>query len=50
MLAKQRQFTFYPAAKHQKAANLGLQTYVKNQQTLLCHAGIDFSTRNDFTN
>ena len=37
---KKHLFTSYPAAKHQNAANLGLQTYEKNQWTFLWHHAV----------
>ena len=48
---KNHTFTSYPAAKHQNAANLGLQTYEKSQWTfLLYHMGVvDFNFGNKFT-
>ena len=33
MLAKRHPFTCCPAAKHQNAADVALQTFEKNQQT-----------------
>ena len=48
MLAKKHPFTF---TKHQNTANLGLQTYEKNQWTLLWHrTDVDFSSQINFTN
>ena len=51
MLGKKHPSTSYSAAKHQNAANLGLQTYEKNQQTILWYrTDVDFIGRNIFSN
>ena len=46
---KNHPFTCCPAANHQNAANLALQTFEENQWTFLWHrTGVDFSSRNNF--
>ena len=50
MLAKKHSFT-YPAANHQNAANLGLQSYEKTNGLSLWHStGVNFSPRNNVSN
>ena len=48
---KKHPFASYPTAKHQTTANLlDLQTFEKNQWTLLYNTGVNFSSRNSFAN